>query len=67
MISDGHNLMLNSREEYKLWMLLKALLDDEKKYFQAEYEPDMIMRDWAHRFVSTLDEARKRPMETIEL
>lgn len=66
MVSDGHNLMLNSREEYRLWLLLKAFADGETTYFQAEYEPDMILRKWVHQFLDTLDEARKNPFETKE-
>lgn len=66
MISDGHNLMLNSREEYRLWAVLKNLSDEEQRYFQAEHEPDMILRKWVHQFIATLDEARKNPFETKE-
>lgn len=61
MISDGHNLMLNSREEYRLWLILKNLSDDEQKYFQAEHEPDMILRRWINEFQAAMDEARQNP------
>ena len=67
MISDGHNLMLNSREEYRLWLLLKNLYDDSSRYFQAESENDMILRRWVESMYIAIDKAHETPMETVEL
>ena len=67
MISDGHNLMLNSREEYRLWLLLKNLYDNSQRYFQAESENDMILRRWIESMYIAVEKAHETLLETVEL
>lgn len=67
MISDGHNLMLNNREEYRLWLLLKNLSDYAPRFFHAESENDMILRKWVELLLIAVEKAHEAPMETIDL
>ncbi len=66
MISDGKNLMLNSREEYRLWLILKDISENRFQYF-GDSEPDQILLKWIDRMYDSVDTARKNPFTTIEM
>ena len=63
MISDGHNLMLDTREEYRLYLILKSL-DDEYEKFDPSNESDMILRKWIQDYLATMEQCRHNPFET---
>lgn len=66
MLSDGHNLMLNSREEYRLWLILKDLSQHKPHYF-GDSEEEQILQKWIDSMVDAIEEARKNPYDTVEI
>lgn len=66
MLSDGHNLMLNSREEYRLWLILKDL-SEHKPYYFGDSEEEQIMQKWIDSMFAAIEEARKNPYTNVEI
>lgn len=66
MLSDGHNLMLNSREEHRLWMIFKDL-SEHKPYYFGDSEEELILQKWIDSMFSAIEEARKKPYNTVKI
>lgn len=67
MLSDGHNLMLNSREEYRLWHILEELSKHKDEHFQGDPAVEDILCKWIDRMLECIETARKQPYETIDM
>lgn len=65
MISDGHNLMLNSREEYRLWLILKELA--HRPYYFGASKEEQIIQNWIDSMFDAIEESSKNPYKTIEI
>ena len=59
--------MINSREEYRLWLLLKNLSDTKEQHFLTVDDNDKIMIKWVESLLEAIESARKTPFETITL
>ena len=61
MISDGHNLMLDSREEYRLYLILKNIKDMQG--ITGDKKDDRIINRWANDLFEAIEKARLHPYE----
>lgn len=66
MISDGKNLMLNSREVYKLRHIISEL-SDRKMYWFGDTEEEQILAKWVDQFQFGIAASDMEPNKSIDI